>query len=464
MEEKTPTSEMVQAAKAIENGESILVCGGAGTGKTWFVADMVSQLRRQNKNVLVVAPTANAALNCDGFTIHSAFNLQPTTDLFSDTANLSSSVEEILAEVDVLVIDEISMVSAQLLDQVALRLRKTRGSRDASDIDGFGHAFGSRQVILVGDPFQIQPIKKGDVEIHLEEFGYKSIWWFSAKSYDPSKLRHFEFKENFRQQDAPQYLDALNNLRRGRKILKDFDFFRKRHSSHVSEPSRECIHLVGTNKEVKQINQNRLDAISSPERTSELVWDTKPSEGDSTPMGIPKILTFKIGARIILTKNKYNEEGRPMWVNGSSGTIVEISPDQGSHVNTIVVELDKGGRRRVGRETFEEHRPKLIKGDGEGVKPKIEFELVSSAKQFPFSLGWAMTIHKSQGATLDGVAVDLSGVFQPGMAYVALSRTRRVEDLLITGEVFAEGHVKDIDPLLEEYMTRWFEHDPEIED
>jgi hypothetical protein len=296
---------------------------------------------------------------------------------------------------------------------------------------------------------------------HLEQFGYKSIWWFSSKAYDPSKLRHIEFRHNFRQ-DEPEYIDALTNLRRGRPNPKMFDFFLKRHNPLHSGQSRESTHLVATNQEVGQINHERLKAISSPERTSELFWEIKPSEGDSTPQGIPTTLSFKVGARIVLTKNKYNEEGKLIWVNGSTGTIVEIDPAQGAHVNTIVVQFDKGGRERVGRETFEEHRAKFIKGDGEDVKPRIEYELVSSAKQFPFSLGWAMTIHKSQGATLDSATVDLSGVFQAGMTYVALSRTREVADLSIVGEAFAEKHVKNIDPLLEEYMTTWFDHHLEI--
>ena len=452
---------MVEASKAVANGDSMLVVGGAGTGKTWWLRQTVDHLRQQNKNVLVVAPTGNAAINCGGFTIHRAFDLRPTTNLFSATAYLSPLIEGLLAEIDVLIIDEISMVPAPLLDQVALRLQKTRGSRDASDLDGFSHAFGGRQVILVGDPFQIQPIKNGDMGMHLEEFGYKSIWWFSSKTYDPSKLRHIEFRHNFRQDDS-QYIDALTNLRRGRTLLKIFDFFLKRHNPPHSGQSRESIHLVATNREVGQINQERLGAISSPERTSELFWEKKPPEGDSTPQGIPTTLSFKVGARIVLTKNKYNEEGKVIWVNGSTGTIVEIDPAQGSHVNTIVVQFDKGGRQRVGRETFEEHRPKLIKGDGEDVKSRIEYELESSAIQFPFSLGWAMTIHKSQGATLDSATVDLSRVFQAGMTYVALSRTREVADLSIVGEAFAEKHVKNIDPLLDEYMTKWFDHHLEI--
>jgi hypothetical protein len=462
--ERVVTESMRNATKAALAGESMIVIGGAGTGKTQWIREIANSLVELGRDVLVVAPTATAAIRANGFTIHRAFGIAAKPGIeFETSVSMPSQLNSVVGSIDTLIIDEISMISAPMLDQIAMRLRATQRQRIAPSDQEISKHFGNRQIILVGDPFQIKPVSK-HIAPYLPEFGYKSIWWFSAKSYDSTSLRHVELRDHFRQDDT-EFLDHLISLRHGKTTDQLFEFFKKRQQQNdYSENELAGISLVAKKRQRDEINSKRLAMLTTEIRSSDIVWEKKPQNGESTPHEIPRLLEFKLGARVVMTLNKYNESGWTLWVNGSQGTIVGINPKSGTHVNYVVVQFDNGSKLRVERERFEEHRPLLVEISDTPGKKKIEHEIYSSALQFPFTLGWAMTIHKSQGATLEKVSADLSEVWEEGMSYVALSRTRSPEDLTITGEEFSSKHVHEIDELLANYYTENFKNIQENKD
>lgn len=453
------TPQMRSALDAAIAGESLLVIGGAGTGKTWWIHQTVPVLTALGKNVLVVTYTGAAAIRINAVTIHRAFGMRPEKSMLEyRETNVSRKVLDMLSIVDVVIIDEISMVSSPVLDQIANRLSssaQTSGNLSASK-QKFNENFGGRQLILVGDPYQLPPLSKNPTLEHAREYGYRSLWWFDSKSYHAESLKHFEFDVHFRQTER-EFIEILSTLRTGELNANHVPFFRTRHESIVQfKSSDDPVHLVSKNIRRDEINKKKLDELSLPERRSPIIWEKKPEyESESPPA--PFLLTFKVGAKIVFTLNKYDEEGNIMWVNGTQGVIEKIVPESGSFVNHVFVRLESGDTQRVERESFEEYKPTL-EIDPETEKKHIVHELVSSAKQFPFVLGWAITIHKSQGATFTKTRVELDNIFAAGMTYVALSRTRSAEDLTITGSEFGEHHVKEIDPLLGEYIYKWYRH------
>ncbi len=226
------TDSMLNANNAALAGESMIVVGGAGTGKTQWIREITKSLTKLGREVLVVAPTGTAAIRANGFTIHRAFGIGAKPGIeFEMNVSMTSQLNSVVGSIDTLIIDEISMVSAPMLDQIAMRLKATQQQRIAPSDQEFSKKFGNRQIILVGDPFQIKPVDKPPMILHLQENNYQSIWWFSAKSYDSKSLSHFEFRDHFRQ-DETEFLDHLSSLRHGKTSDQLYKFFKKRQTQN----------------------------------------------------------------------------------------------------------------------------------------------------------------------------------------------------------------------------------------
>jgi hypothetical protein len=385
----------------LETGTPVVfVTGNAGTGKT----TLIRYLRRTlNKRMVVVAPTGVAALNIDGVTIHSFFRLPPKIHEERDIPRLAD--RHLYQALDLLVIDEISMVRCDLLDSIDLFLRKNRSN----------HApFGGVQVLLVGDLFQLPPVVPEHEGAVLAARGYTSPYFFSSFSLEQTEMACVELTTFYRQSD-PRFIALLNNIR----IDENTD-------AAVDEINQRCLDdadveqdvmLTATNRVADHINDARLEALGGTEHT--LVGTLKGRfvlGRDRLPS--PDTLTLRHSARVMFTKN--DEERR--WVNGSIGIVRDISDD------CVRVEMlgETGGRVHdvvpVTWQTYTYTYDPLLS--------TIVGEVTGEYTQFPLMLAWACTIHKSQGKTLESVLVDLgSGAFASGQAYVALSRCRGMDGI-----------------------------------
>lgn len=378
----------------------ILVTGKAGSGKSTLVHWLRTSLKR---NLAVVAPTGVAALNAGGVTIHSFCRFPPRIIQDSD---IKEAYDRRLYQVlDLLIIDEVSMVRCDIIDGIDKFLRKNR----YSDLP-----FGGVQLLLVGDFFQLPPVTLDDEEEMLRQMGYSSEYFFSAFSLQTAQFAPVELKSMFRQKDD-FYIDLLNNIRTG----EDLD-----HA--IQEINNRCcrtggglssITLTCTNAVADQINKRELKSLPAPSYTFE-----GSIEGDfrikRNNLPSPFNLELKEGARVMFTKNGDS------WVNGSLGIVRQIDSEKG----LIKVELDDDAHRficTVGKSTWEQYKYRY-----DHAKSQIIAEKTGGYTQYPLALAWAVTIHKSQGKTLDNVLVDFGHeAFEYGQVYVALSRCRSIDGI-----------------------------------
>jgi len=398
--EKTPEFESVLQAIDDPAIDFLFVSGVAGTGKSTLIS-----IARRNpaKNVIVVAPTGIAAMNIGGSTIHSMFRLAPGP--MPDVSMLGRRGVEMLKQLDLLVIDEISMVKADLLDAISRSLSLYR--QDPKP-------FGGVKVAAFGDLFQLAPVVDEDDEEILRTLGYESNFFFDAKCFYDLRFEVFQLTKTFRQLD-PVFVEVLNDIRTGRNISEALQYINER---CLTSSGLDDVALTLTTRTANADDRNaaRLAALPHDEMVfvAEMTGEYFEGRADKQ-LPAPLNLKLKIGARVLFTKNNY-----PSWINGSLGTVSAILNDH------IVVEKDDGERVVVYREEWQHIRHKI----NEQTKV-IEREVVASFRQFPLRLGWAVTIHKSQGLTLDSCTVDVGedGAFVHGQVYVALSRCKRIEAL-----------------------------------
>ena len=398
--EKTEEFKRVLVAVEDENTDFVFVSGVAGTGKSTLIG-LARNLPA--KNVIVVAPTGIAAMNIGGTTIHSTFRLPfgPAPE----PAKQFGKGAELLARVDLLIIDEISMVKADVLDAISLSLQRHRKSE---------RPFGGVKVAVFGDLFQLAPVVEEDDDSILKELGYKSNFFFEAKCFKGLRTRFFQLTRTFRQTD-PEFATVLNNIRTGRNIVESIKYINER---CVTSDGLDDVSLTLTTRTANAETRNI-------QRLGELHGDEEVFKASSTgeyfenkldkQLPAPEELKLKIGARVLFTKNNY-----PYWINGTLGTVENIRDD------FIQVRIDGGDKVVVNREVWEHFKHSIDEETG-----KIKREAVATFTQFPLRLGWAVTIHKSQGLTLDSCTVDVGedGAFVHGQAYVALSRCKTVEAL-----------------------------------
>jgi len=388
-----------EALDAIAGGKELLfVTGRAGTGKSTFIQMLRHELPK--KNIVVLAPTGIAALNAGGQTIHSFFRFPPKV---INPAELTKHDDpELIEKIDILVIDEVSMVRADLLDAVETALRINRNST---------RPFGGVQVVLVGDLFQLPPVPpRGDDALVLRN-RYESLQFFGSNCLRGVAMTRLELSHVYRQADQT-FISLLGNLRVGHDIATTCAEL-NRHCAGRS-PAGPHLVLVPRNDAADRENMKRIEELPGGATTYTAITEgIFREQADRLPA--PPELTLKPQTQVMFTKN--DPERR--WVNGSMGIVTRLTK------TTIHVELENGSGYDVEPEKWEN-----IRYEYDRKEDRIVQEVIGSYQQFPLMPAWAVTIHKAQGLTLSRVHVDFgSGAFAEGQAYVALSRCRRMSDL-----------------------------------
>ncbi|MDG1248257.1 MAG: AAA family ATPase, partial [SAR86 cluster bacterium] len=387
--------EINELFESDEDQQFVYLTGAAGTGKTTLVKKLIDE---NSLKKIVVAPTGIAALNIGGATINSAFRIGFDTFPVIKESN-DPRFKKLLKNLELLIIDEISMVRAPMLDAISETLKLHRDSSEP---------FGGVHVLACGDLFQLPPVVKDHEEEAIYE-KYESIYFFSANSFkEIASPSFYELTYSFRQSDDNNFYDLLNNIRLGNDVENTIN---KINASCFNPSNYEESALIVTSRRYRadQINEEMLNTIEGPATAAmaEELGDLNENE-----LPAPRNLRIKEGAKVMFIKN--DSEGR--WVNGTVGKVIDCKDKKRK---TIKVEV-AGKTLSVKREEWNKIRYVYDDYDDE-----MEEEIVSSFKQFPVKLGWAVTIHKAQGLTLESCSIDLGqGAFATGQTYVALSRCK----------------------------------------
>lgn len=406
----------------LEQGSGhIFITGKAGTGKS-----VLLQYFKQHtaKKVVVAAPTGVAALNVGGQTIHSLFMIAPKFVRKSEL-KLSPKTRGVLRQLDAVIIDEISMVRADLMDAIDAQLRTARSNDEP---------FGGAQIIMFGDPYQLPPVVS-DPELHRHfQHNHGGPYFFNAHVWREVGMEVRELQEIHRQKDE-QFREILNAIRKRTRISWALEELNKRAKAKVID--EQFITLAGNNAQVTQINDAELRKLPGDEKQFEAIVSGKLEEG---AYPTEDLLKLKVGAQVMFVRNDIHKR----WVNGTVGRVTSIEDD------TIFVEVrGRNGSpvsHPVPRETWVK-----FKYFYDATERKLSEDPVSSFTQFPLRLAWALTIHKSQGQTYDAVLVDLSGgAFAHGQAYVALSRCRTLEGLYLSAPLRRDDII--VDPIITTFM------------
>lgn len=419
VEEININQEKLNLFNKIESSDKhFFVTGKAGTGKSLLLQYIK---KHSSKKIVIAAPTGVAAINVGGQTIHSLFCIPPSF-VAANSLQFNQKVAELLRHVDMILIDEISMVRADLMDAIDYRLRQ---SRDDSS------PFGGVQIIMFGDLYQLPPIVS-DRELHKyfsDNLG--GFHFFNASVWKNTDFEKHELQEVFRQKDQ-DFRDLLNAIRVGQKTPEILKIVNDRIS--VDLPKSGFIHLCSTNSKANQINNNKLAAIDEPEFTYKAIIS---GELDEKSYPAEETLVLKKGAQIMMLKNDFEKR----WVNGTLGTIASLSQ------NSVKVEIN-GITYSVPVAVWKKIRYHYNRED-----KTIEEEPISSFTQYPIRLAWAVTIHKAQGKTFDKIIVDLEGgSFAAGQTYVALSRCTSLEGVFLTDKIYSED-IK-VDPDVVKFMSQ----------
>lgn len=406
-------SEFALAFDYLEStATSVFLTGKAGTGKTTFLKELK---KFSPKRMIVVAPTGVAAVNAGGVTIHSFFQLPfgpylPNLATEDESRKMAKSLNRekinIIQTMDLLVIDEISMVRADLLDAVDALLRRYKNKQKP---------FGGVQLLLIGDLQQLPPVVKED-EWELLKGIYASPFFFASKALSQLPYVCIELKHVYRQSDEC-FIDLLNKIRDNSIDSASLEKLNERYLPDFHDTEKGYIILTTHNYKAQQINQQRLESLDSPAFTYDAdVKDDFPDYAFPTDLQ----LTLKKGAQVMFIKN----DSSPLkeYYNGKIGHVVGI----GEH--KIIVECEGSGHRVVvGEEEWTNVKYSIEPDSG-----KIVETVVGSFKQYPLKTAWAITVHKSQGLTFEKAVIDVSSAFAHGQVYVALSRCKSLEGLVLS--------------------------------
>lgn len=430
------TNALFQLAAAFvrDTHENLFLTGRAGTGKTTFLKYIKESA---NKSTAIVAPTGVAAINAGGETIHSflALPLSPFIpvnsggfgnggDSLQDKHSLLSNLRlneskiKLLRKLELLIIDEVSMVRCDLLDEIDLVLRHVRRN--------WNEAFGGLQVLLIGDLFQLPPVAtEADWEI-LRRY-YPGPYFFDSMVLQQQPPLVLELKKIYRQKDQ-LFIETLNRVRNGEVTMADMELLNRRyHPAPIK--GDQAIMLCTHNRLADQINKESLDKLAGPMHSFEGVI-----RNDFNPRNLPtdQVLQLKKGAQVMFIKNDLQNPRR--YYNGKIGMVDRID------VEGIWVQFPSGEQEPllVEQETWRNVRYVLNRQLDE-----IEEEESGSFTQYPLRLAWAVTVHKSQGLTLDKAIVDLSQSFAPGQVYVALSRCTSLEGLTLRSKLSLNNVIVD---------------------
>ncbi len=428
MSRLTLTQEFQHALELLSDGRHLFLTGRAGTGKSTLIRHFVDTTDR---NVLSVAPTGIAALNVEGYTIHRLFSfpMGVNAETVRSGRYYPGRFAQALASLDTLIIDEASMVRANLFDALAAALERF-GPQP-------GEPFGGVQLVLVGDLYQLPPVVHDDEAAYVEEH-FGTPYFFSAQSFDRDAFPSVELTTVFRQVGDSRLVDLLNAVREG-TLLDDARSELNARTNADFEPELDefWLTLATTNRIVRSRNRRMLERLAAPTQTfhAEIRGDT---DGFEHPTD--DALALAVGAQVMLLNNDPSDR----WVNGSIGKITAITreagdprPNGGPHNRgpraggepVIHVHLRDERTVEVRPHTWEITRPVVSGGS-------LTHDVIGTFTQLPMKLAWAITIHKSQGQTLDRVVVDLTGgTFANGQLYVALSRCTSLEGLVLKRDV-----------------------------
>ena len=399
--------------------QSVFLTGKAGTGKSTFLKYICNHTK---KKYVVLAPTGIAAINAGGVTLHSFFKL-PFRPMLPDDPDLSLShgrifeffkypkeKRKIIAEVDLIIIDEISMVRADIIDCVDRILRVYSGNMRLP--------FGGKQLLFVGDVFQLEPAVPSDQKEILSLF-YASPFFFSARVFKDINLVPIELQKVYRQTD-PVFINVLDRIRNNAARKQELDTLNGRYFPSF-EPQNEDMYITLATRrdQVDFINEKKLAELPGEEYVS-----VGKIEGDFPESSLPTQLNLSIKeqAQVIFIDNDYERR----WVNGTIGMVSGIDEN-----GNVYVLLESGVEHLVEPTSWRNYKYKYNEKER-----RIEEEIVGTFEQLPIRLAWAITVHKSQGLTFSRVVVDLTGgVFAGGQTYVALSRCTSLEGLVLKSKI-----------------------------
>jgi len=441
-------TEMATLAARFVNSTNrhVFLTGKAGTGKTTFLHQLAAST---HKRYVILAPTGIAALNAKGVTIHSQFLLPfgsfiPERQLPADITGqfhdqdtltrrhpLNTIRRNVLREVDLLIIDEVSMLRADLLDAMDFRMRAVRQNRYQS--------FGGAQVLLIGDLYQLPPVVKDD-EWRVMQRYYASMHFFESRVIKEHGYAHIELDKIFRQQDG-RFIHILNNLRNNTVAPEDVVELNKYYKPEITkEDSDGVITLTTHNYKADELNQRALAQLTGKSHTFEAEVE---GEFPQSMYPVLERMELKVGAQVMFVKNDIEKA----YFNGKLAKVEAIDKDG------ILVRMDDGAPYKLKRETWENKRYVV----NASTKEQQE-EVLGTFEQYPVKLAWAITVHKSQGLTFSKAIIDVGQAFAPGQVYVALSRLRSLDGLILRTRI--DPSVVSSDKDVVAFTNRGFEQEP----
>lgn len=397
---------------------SLFLTGKAGTGKTTFLREVVHYTK---KKCIVLAPTGIAAVNAGAMTIHSFFQfglgpfvqgvIEPKSDF-----RINKSKLELIRHLQLLIIDEVSMVRADLMDHIDVELRRIRRN---------SKPFGGVQLLMIGDLQQLPPIAHGGEDELLRQY-YKTLYFFSSAALKSMKYSCIELKNVYRQTDG-HFIDILNHARNCTLTSQDISDLNARYIPGFSpKPEDGYIRLMTHNRQVDYVNETEMEKLDSkPYTFVAAVTGTFPEESYPTANS----LTLKKGAQVMFIKN----DSERRFINGTLGEVKSIDK------NSIAVRLAESGTV-IDVEPMEWQN---IRYQFDEESKEISSKQIGRFKQYPLKAAWAITVHKSQGLTFDKAIIDVHAAFSPGQAYVALSRCRTLDGLVLSSPVSASVFMRD---------------------
>lgn len=414
--------ELALARDFVENTDKhVFLTGKAGTGKTSFLKKLQAE---SPKRMVVVAPTGVAAINAKGVTIHSFFQMpfgpivpDGNTDALFQRKMRSTKIN-IIRTMDLLVIDEISMVRADLLDGIDAVLRRYRNKLKP---------FGGVQLLLIGDIQQLAPVAKQD-EWELLAPHYNTPYFFSSKAYREAEMINIELTQIFRQEDKI-FIDILEQVRNGQLSDQTMNLLNARFNpGFTPDPDEGFITLTTHNYQAEQINGTELKKLSTKSQFyTANIKDSFPEYAYPTS----EKLELKPGAQVMFIKNDSSEE--KLYYNGKIGIVVELNRD-----NVLVQCKDEPDPIQVKTEIWENVSYTINPSN-----QQIETEIIGTFEQIPLKLAWAITIHKSQGLTFEKAIIDAQAAFAHGQTYVALSRCKTLEGIVLKSRLFKHSVIND---------------------